>query len=330
MKHILPAWLDSLSRDGGFIVVGRAGMDLYPTPAGTKISSATTFSSDVGGSAGNIAVALARAGQKVELLSSLSSDAIGDFVAENLKNFGVGLTYIDRTTGLQRTSLAIAEALADAPEVVIYRNNASDLILNSSYITNLPLAVSKAIIFTGTALSSKQANQQLRQLAQDANAHQCPVILDIDYREMAWPSQNQARAVLSEFCDYVDLLVGNDEEFAMLSGGSISDGKSYALKFAADDRVALYKAGSAGCDIFSRHISEHISIYKVTPLKPFGAGDAFLGNVMGHLVYEQNWVEAIKAGAAAAAMVISRQGCASAMPDKQSLIKFQSETKFGL
>ena len=330
MNDTLPAWLASLSKDGCFIVVGRAGMDLYPTPAGTKISSATTFTSDVGGSAANIAVALVRSGQKVELFSSLSSDAIGDFVADNLKKFGVGLTYVDRTTGLKRTSLAIAEALADTPEVVIYRNNASDLDLNSSYITNLTLATAKAIIFTGTALSSNQANQQLRQLARNANANQCPVILDIDYREMAWPSQNQARAVILEFCDYVDLLVGNDEEFAMLSGGSISEGKSYAKKFAADDKVVLYKAGSAGCDIFSRHISEHISIYKVTQLKPFGAGDAFLGNVMGHLVYEQNWVEAIKAGAAAAAMVVSRQGCASAMPDKQSLIKFQLETKFGL
>ena len=330
MKHTLPAWLDSLSRDGSFIVVGRAGMDLYPTPAGKKISIANTFSSDVGGSAGNIAVALARSGQNVELLSSLSTDAIGDFVANNLRNYGVGLTYVGRTTGRQRTSLAIAEVNAEKPEVVIYRNNASDLILNEYHIEKLPFATAKAIIITGTALSSEQANQQLRGVAQNANDNGCPVVLDIDYREMAWQSPNHAKSVISDFCLYVDLLVGNDEEFAMLSAGSISEGKSYALKFAADDRVALYKAGSAGCEIFSRHISKHISIYNVTPLKPFGAGDAFLGNVMGHLVYEQNWVEAIKAGAAAAAMVVSRQGCASAMPDKQSLIKFQSETKFGL
>ena len=44
MKHTLPAWLDSLSRDGSFIVVGRAGMDLYPNPPGTKTSDATLMS----------------------------------------------------------------------------------------------------------------------------------------------------------------------------------------------------------------------------------------------------------------------------------------------
>ena len=42
------------------IVVGRAGMDLYPLPDGSTIETATSFVSDVGGSAGNIAVAVAR------------------------------------------------------------------------------------------------------------------------------------------------------------------------------------------------------------------------------------------------------------------------------
>lgn len=330
MSDIMPVWLNSLSRDGCFIVVGRAGIDLYPTPAGTQISSAKTFSSDVGGSAGNIAVALARSGQNVELLSSLSTDAIGDFVANNLRNYGVGLTYVGRTTGRQRTSLAIAEVNAEKPEVVIYRNNASDLTLNETHLEKLPFATAKAIIITGTALSSEQANQQLRRVAQNANDSGCPVVFDIDYREMAWQSFNHAKSVISDFCPYVDLLVGNDEEFAMLSGGSLSEGKSYAKKFATDIKVTLYKVGSSGCEIFWNHLEKHVSIYQVTAIKPFGAGDAFLGNLLSHLVHEQNWLEAIRTGAAAAAMVVSRQGCASAMPDIESLRKFQSETKFGL
>ncbi len=330
MSDIMPGWLNSLSRDGCFIVVGRAGIDLYPTPAGTQISSANTFSSDVGGSAGNIAVALARSGQNVELLSSLSTDAIGDFVANNLRNYGVGLTYVGRTTGRQRTSLAIAEVNAEKPEVVIYRNNASDLTLNETHLEKLPFATAKAIIITGTALSSEQANQQLRRVAQNANDSGCPVVFDIDYREMAWRSPNHAKNVISDFCPYVDLLVGNDEEFAMLSGGSLSEGKSYAKKFATDIKVTLYKVGSSGCEIFWNHLGKHVSIYQVTAIKPFGAGDAFLGNLLSHLVHEQNWLEAIRTGAAAAAMVVSRQGCASAMPDIESLRKFQSETKFGL
>ena len=75
-------------------------------------------------------------------------NAIGDFVANNLRNYGVGLTYVGRTNGRQRTSLAFAEVNAEKPEVVIYRNNASDLILNEAHLEKLPFATTKAIIIT--------------------------------------------------------------------------------------------------------------------------------------------------------------------------------------
>lgn len=82
-------------------------------------------SSDVGGSAGNIAVALAQLGCKAALLSAFSDDAIGRFVINSLQNYGVDTAHCRILTGLERTSLAMAESRADAPSVVIYRNNAA-------------------------------------------------------------------------------------------------------------------------------------------------------------------------------------------------------------
>jgi 5-dehydro-2-deoxygluconokinase len=52
-------------------------MDLYPDPDGGKIAEATTFAAELGGSAGNIAVALARQVLPTALLSTLSDDAVG-------------------------------------------------------------------------------------------------------------------------------------------------------------------------------------------------------------------------------------------------------------
>ena len=47
---------------GPVYCVGRAGMDLYPEPVGVNTEEAEYFRADMGGSAGNIAVALARQG----------------------------------------------------------------------------------------------------------------------------------------------------------------------------------------------------------------------------------------------------------------------------
>ncbi|MEK9855450.1 MAG: hypothetical protein VW495_11650, partial [Rhodobiaceae bacterium] len=42
------------------LVVGRAGMDIYPVPDGTRIEDAESLVTDVGGSSGNIAVTIAK------------------------------------------------------------------------------------------------------------------------------------------------------------------------------------------------------------------------------------------------------------------------------
>jgi len=40
------------------LVIGRAGMDIYPEPPGTKITDVKDFSTHLGGSAANTCVAL--------------------------------------------------------------------------------------------------------------------------------------------------------------------------------------------------------------------------------------------------------------------------------
>ena len=52
-----------------FVVFGRAGMDMFADPVGTKSEFADTFKSDLGGSSANICVGLCKLGSR--LLSSL-------------------------------------------------------------------------------------------------------------------------------------------------------------------------------------------------------------------------------------------------------------------
>src|SRR5262245_20022451 len=90
------------------IVIGRAGIDLYPEPDGTEIEAAERFASDVGGAAANIAVALARQGVRVALVSPLSDDAVGRFVRGTLDRYGVDTSRCRSIAGGHRTSMAFA------------------------------------------------------------------------------------------------------------------------------------------------------------------------------------------------------------------------------
>src|SRR5271168_1702432 len=98
-----------LKRPFAAIVVGRAGIDLYPVPDGTETESAEQFAAEIGGSAGNIAVALSRQGYRAALLGALSADPIGRFGRIHLARFEGDTSRCRTVCGDYRTSLAICE-----------------------------------------------------------------------------------------------------------------------------------------------------------------------------------------------------------------------------
>ncbi|MEO0386726.1 MAG: PfkB family carbohydrate kinase, partial [Pseudomonadota bacterium] len=67
-----------------FLIIGRAGMDFYPDPPGTKTEEAAQFVACLGGSSANIGVALTRLGAKAALVTRVSDDAIGRFCLNQL------------------------------------------------------------------------------------------------------------------------------------------------------------------------------------------------------------------------------------------------------
>ena len=133
----LPIKLKQRMAKGKFVIVGRAGMDLYPKPANKQTSEAGTFISDLGGSAANIAVSISKLGGRSKIITVVSDDEIGDFVWKKLEEHKVDTSLVTKSQNNNaRTSLAIAE-IREEPKVVIYRNNAADLLIDKQNIDSL-------------------------------------------------------------------------------------------------------------------------------------------------------------------------------------------------
>ena len=91
---------------GKFVIVGRAGMDLYPKPANKQTSEAGTFISDLGGSAANIAVSISKLGGRSQIITVVSDDEIGDFVWKKLEEHKVDTSLVTKSQNNNaRTSL---------------------------------------------------------------------------------------------------------------------------------------------------------------------------------------------------------------------------------
>ena len=307
------------SRQWSALVIGRAGLDLYPQPSGTKTMSAESFASDVGGSGANIAIAMKRSGGNIALISALSDDSVGLFVKSRLTQEGVDLNLMQTTHGNERTSLAIAEEGPTDCEVVIYRNNPADLQITVNQNIDLAISNSSNLVVTGTSLIEDHSRTQVLKMMEHAKKHDSKVWLDLDYRSWNWPNENSTRLAYQKAEKLADVIVGNEEEFKILN----NDIDIQVKQCKSNNQIMILKQGENGCTLFSGESRLDSGVYKLKVMKPYGSGDAFLGNLIINYMSFGDWQKAIEAGSAAAAIVVSRQGCASAMPTPKEIKSLQ-------
>mgnify|MGYP001828736947 CR=1 FL=1 len=316
----MPDLLDAI-RGNRFIVFGRAGMDMFATPQGTKAENAETFESGLGGSSANICAGLCKLGGAAGLVTSVSHDTVGRFCLNQLRGYGVDTEYCRPLGGEFRTSLAVYESTMDDFQVVIYRNNAVDFQVTDEDVDRVRYGDWSALVTAGTVLAAEPSRSATLRAFDNAKAAGLPVIFDIDYRPYSWPSAEVASDVQGRAGEASDMIVGNDEEFGFMAGG-IDRGLAKARELAADGRLVIYKMGSEGAITLFRGEEVRTGIYPVTAVKPVGAGDAFMAGLLSGLADGQSLREAVLRGSACAAIVVSKPGCAPSMPTPAQLAEF--------
>ncbi len=304
-----------------FLVIGRAGMDLYADPPGTEIENATRFHSALGGSAANIAVAIAQQGGTCALLTAVSDDAVGRYTIKALRSYGVDTSHVKVVGGEARNSLAVVETRAENCQSVIYRNGAADFEVSAADATAVDYHKFSAVIVTGTALAREPSRSATLKALELAQAAGLVTIIDIDYRPYSWTSQVEAQSVCSHAAEQCDIIVGNDDEFAVLAGGESSLHHAATLA-RVSGRIVVHKMGEKGCVTFASGERFETPIFDVQALKPTGAGDGFMGGFITGLVAGSSVQDAVRRGAATAAIVVTKVGCAPAMPSASDVQTF--------
>jgi 5-dehydro-2-deoxygluconokinase len=317
----LPDRLAPLRRNR-FVVLGRAGMDLYADPPGTRIEKAARFTAALGGSSANIAVALARQGAGVALVTCVSDDAVGRFCRAELARYGIDTRCLRDVGGEARNSLAVVETRAPTCQSVIYRNGAADFQMTPADTEAIDFAGVGGMIATGTLLAAEPSRAATLHGFARARAAAVPVIFDIDYRPYSWPSTADAALVCAQAAALSDIVIGNDEEFGLLAGGHEQGAEAARDLAAATAAFAVYKMGAAGARSFACGSEFRTGAYVVDALKPTGAGDGFMGGLIAGLAAGHSLPDAVIRGAATAAIVVTRVGCAPAMPDSATVDAF--------
>jgi 5-dehydro-2-deoxygluconokinase len=314
-------FLISKIQKNNFLLIGRAGVDIYPDPPGTKTENANKYVTHLGGSSANMGVQLTKYGGSCSLLTRVSNDALGKFAINQLDSYGVKSDLVKLEDNESRISFAIVESTVVDHQSIIYRHKAADLFLNKNDIENSNLQNYECILITGTSLAADPSRSAVLYALKLAKEKKIPVIMDIDYRPYTWESEDKAKEIYNLAGDYCSGIIGNDDEFAILSG-NYDDGLSYAKKISRNCDLVIYKMGEKGSITFANNEEIQRGIFPVKPLKPTGAGDAFMGSLIGAILKKYALQKAIEIGSAAAAIVVTKVGCAPAMPDLDEVLDF--------
>jgi 5-dehydro-2-deoxygluconokinase len=321
------------------ICVGRAAVDLYGEQIGGRLEDMLTFAKYLGGSPANTSVGCARLGLKAAMLTRVGDEHNGRFVRETLAAEGVDVGHV--VTDPRRLTALVFLGIRDKDTfpLVFYRENCADMAISPADFDAAFIASAKALLVSGTHLSTQQTYDTCRTAMRFARETGTRVVLDIDYRPVLWGltglglgeqrfvASDRVSAHLQTVVADCDLVVGTEEEIHIAGGATDTLAALRALR-ALTPATLVVKRGPMGCVVFPGAIPDAVDKGVVGPGFPvevyniLGAGDAFMAGFLRGWLRDEALERCAAYANACGALVVSRHGCAPAIPSWEELEQF--------
>ena len=318
------------------ICVGRAAVDLYGEQVGGRLEDMLSFTKYLGGSPCNTAVGVARLGLKPAMLTRVGDEHNGRFVRETLSREGVDVSHV--LTDPRRLTALVFLGIQDKETfpLIFYRDNCADMAISQDDFDEEFIASAKALLISGTHLSQPLVYESCRKAMMLARQAGTRVVLDIDYRPVLWgltsPGMGEQRFVpsgevsahLQTVIGQCDLVVGTEEEIH-IAGGSTDTLAALRRLRELTTATLVVKRGPMGCVVFEGPIPDDLEKglkgpgFPVDVYNVLGAGDAFLAGFLRGWIRDEPLTQCCAYANACGAIVVSRHGCAPAMPSWEEL-----------
>jgi 5-dehydro-2-deoxygluconokinase len=313
------------------IAIGRAGVDLYGEQIGGRLEDMGSFAKYVGGSPANIAIAAARLGLKTGLLTRVGADHMGRFIREEMVREGVDVRGVHTDPARLTALVLLGIRNRESFPLIFYRENCADMALCEQDLDAAYLESARAVLITGTHLSAPGVFAASLSAARQVKAHGGLVVFDVDYRPVLWGltakdlgenrfvSSAAVTERLQAALPWCDLIVATEEEFCILGGSERLIAAIRTIR-AQTPATLVCKRGPRGCVAFAGDIPDDVDSGLIVPglktdvLNVLGAGDAFMGGFLRGWLRNESLEESCRMGNACGAIVVSRHGCAPAMP----------------
>ncbi|QND52282.1 ribokinase [Phyllobacterium sp. 628] len=302
-------------------VVGSNMTDLVTSiirmPAPGETLEAPAFAMGFGGKGANQAVAAARLGADVMMVTKVGDDVFGQSTIDNLKSNGIDISHVGTVVG---------QSSGVAPIFVDESGENSILIIKGANNDLKPADIDAA------AEDLKTCDLILMQLE---------VPLETVYYTAAFADKHGIETILNPApaapeldptkLEKVTFVVPNETELALLTG--MPTGTDEQIERAAHSLIAkgirtvIVTLGSRGARLITADASTMIEPLKVRPKDTTGAGDAFIGSFARFYVETKELEPSLKKAALYAADSITRPGTQKSYATSEEFAAFTASLK---
>jgi fructokinase len=262
------------------LVCGEALMDVF-----AKGDTATGMALDarVGGSPFNVAVGLARLGQPVSFVGTLSQDFLGQRLLRSLESEGVVIDAVSRVNAPTTLSLVGMDA-AGVPPYAFYGSGGADRQLTLDALGRLPTAM--AVLHIGSfATVVEPVATTLRAMVERCQGRTL-ISYDPNVRLGVEPDVARWRAMLQWMLPRTQLLKISEEDLSLLMPGC--DPQQFLDEALAQGvGAAVVTRGPAGALARTASATVSVSAVSVQLVDTVGAGDTFQAGLLTWLAENQ-------------------------------------------
>ncbi len=300
-------------------VIGSNMVDLISyinkMPKEGETLEAPDFEMGCGGKGANQAVAAAKMGSKVMMVTKVGDDLFADNTIQNLERYGIDTEFTNKVPG---KSSGVAPIFVDPDS----KNRI--LIIKGANEHLLPEVVDEAAEKLKTCslivLQLEIPLETVYRAIDFGNEHGIPVIL------------NPAPATKKLDFNYVckcDFFIPNETELEILTGMPVSTIEQIEAAAASliDEGVknVIVTMGSRGVMWVTKNDTRIIDSFKVDAIDTTGAGDAFIGCFAHFYVQNGDIMKSIKMATAFAALSVTKRGTQNSYPSLDEVNEFISK-----
>ena len=286
-----------------------------------------------GGGEANVAVSLANYGMDAAFVTKLPAHAIGQSAVNSLRRYGVDTSMIVR--GGDRIGIYFNEKGASQRGSVCIYDRANSAIATASpadFDWDAIFRDAQWFHFTGiTPALGGNMVEICRQACKAAKERGITISCDLNYRGKLW-TREQARAAMTDLCQYVDVCISNEEDAKDVFGieaeatniysgslnhqGYISVARQLADKFnfklvaitLRESHSATHNGWSAMLYDAANHAPYFSKKYDLHIIDRVGGGDSFGGGLIYSLLCGKDYQSAVEFAVAASALKHSVEG----------------------